>query len=263
MVLPVGCSVQENVLYTTVGGWNGYLDLYLPRDRSKPVPIVLLFHGGGWNHGAKEDVQRGVLPFLKLGWAVANVEYRLLQVAPAPAAVEDARCALLWLVAHAETLGLDPERIITTGSSAGAHLALMAGLLPPGSQFDKNCAAGTRYRVAVIINKYGITDVVDALKRTHWLDGVPNKTELAKNLSPLTYVRKDIPPIISIHGDEDPVVPYEQAVRLHKLLDSVGCINRLYTVHGGGHGKFDYESNRAFAEVTKQFLMDIGLIDKK
>src|SRR5450759_4940617 len=202
MLLPVGCSVQKNVDYTTVGGWNGYLDLYLPSDRSKPVPIVLLFHGGGWNHGAKEDVQRGVLPFLKLGWAVANVEYRLLNVAPAPAAVEDARCALLWLVAHAEALGLDPEKIITTGSSAGAHLALMAGLLPPQSRFDRNCDAAKYYRVAVIINKYGITDVVEALKRTHWLDGVPNKIELAKDLSPLTYVRKDIPPTISIHGDD-------------------------------------------------------------
>jgi len=258
--LPEGCTVQLNVVYKTVGEWKGLLNLYLPPKRSTPVPLVLMFHGGGWNHGKKEDIQRGALPFLKYGWAVANVGYRLLETAPAPAAVEDARCALLWLVDHAKAFNIDSKRIITTGSSSGGHLALIIGLLPSENPFDKDCVHGGSYTIAVIINNYGVTDVVQALQKTHWFDGVPNKVELAGALSPLNYVRGNSPPIISIHGDEDPIVPYQQAVRLHKALDSLKVKNVLYTVRDGTHGKFNNDEKHQYAEVLKNFLTEVGLL---
>jgi acetyl esterase/lipase len=257
--LPDGCSAKQNLVYKTVGTWSGLLDLYLPKDCSRPVPLVMMFHGGGWNHGRKEDVQRGALTYLKFGWAVANVEYRLLDVAPASAAVEDAWCALLWLVKNAGKYSLDPRRIVTTGSSAGGHLALMTGLLPPGNQFDRDCEAQKEYKVVAIINNYGVTDVVEALKRTQWLDGVPDKKSLAEALSPLTYIAKGIPPIITIHGDADPTVPYSQAVRLHQKLDSVGVKNVFYTVHDGKHGKFSKEESAVFKGKVRQFLEEVGL----
>jgi acetyl esterase/lipase len=259
MILPPGCTVQENLVYKTVGDWKGLLDLYLPADQSSTVPLVLMFHGGGWNHGKKEDVQKGALTFLKYGWAVANIEYRLLAVAPAPAALEDARCALLWLVDNSEKYKFDVDHIITTGSSAGGHLALMTGLLPDVNQFDKDCIKEKHFKIIVIINKYGVTDVTAWLGRTLWLDNVPNRAELAKAVSPLTYIRPNIPPIITVHGDADPTVPYEQAVRLHQMLDSLNVKNVFYTVHGGKHGKFEKEENRKFGEMTKQFLIELGL----
>jgi acetyl esterase/lipase len=261
--LPDGCIATQNLVYKTVGDWSGLLDLYLPKDCSRPVPLVIMFHGGGWNHGRKEDVQRGALTYLKYGWAVANVEYRLLDVAPAPAAVEDARCALLWLVTNAGKYSLDPQRIVTTGSSAGGHLALMVGLLPPGNQFDRDCEAQKEYKVVAIINNYGVTDVVEALRKTHWLDGAADKRALAEAVSPLTYIKKGIPPIISVHGDADPTVPYTQAVRLHQKLDSVGVKNVFYTVRGGKHGKFPKEESAVFKGKVKQFLEEIGLPTKK
>ncbi len=263
MVLPEGCTVQSNLVYKTVGEWKGNLDLYLPADTSKPVPLVLLFHGGGWNHGKKEDVQKNALSFLKFGWAVANIEYRLLDVAAAPAALEDARCALLWLVDNSTKYKFDVNKIVTTGSSAGGHLALMTGLLPENNPFDKDCIKGKKYKIVAIINKYGVTDVTEYLSKTHWLDKIPNKIEIAKTLSPLSYLNSDIPPIITIHGDEDPTVPYTQAVRLHHSLDSLKVKNVIYTVRGGKHGKFEKDENKRFSELTKQFLIDIGLLKKK
>ncbi|MCX6138274.1 MAG: alpha/beta hydrolase [Ignavibacteriales bacterium] len=259
MDLPAGCTVHPDLVYKTAGSWKGLLDLYLPGDTTKPVPLVLMFHGGGWNHGKKANVQRGALIYLKYGWAVANIEYRLLDVAPAPAAVEDARCALLWLVKNANRFCLDPQRIVTTGSSAGGHLALMMGLLPPENRFDKDCETGQNYHIVAVINNFGVTDIVEALKKTHWLDGAPDKASLAESLSPLTYIKKGIPPIITVHGDEDPLVPYSQAVRLHQKLDSAGVKNYFYTVHGGKHGKFSKEEGTAFKKQVKHFLEELGM----
>ena len=100
--------------------------------------------------------------------------------------------------------------------------------------------------VAAIINWYGITDVADLVEgpntkgyAVQWLGGLPNRAEIAGLVSPLTYVRRELTPILTIHGDADPLVPYEHAVRLHAALDDVGVPNRLHTVPGGGHGGFN------------------------
>src|ERR1044071_4458007 len=93
-----------------------------------PTPTVVFFQGGGWTGGAKEGGTFGFLPYLDMGWAVVNVEYRTTAVALAPAAVEDARCALRWVYRNAKQYNFDTNRIVVSGQSAGGHLALMTGL---------------------------------------------------------------------------------------------------------------------------------------
>src|SRR5205085_380284 len=99
--------------------------------------------------------------------------------------------------------------------------------------------------VAAIINWFGITDVNDIIQGPNlknygamWMGSQPNASEIAKRVSPLTYVRAGLPPILTIHGDRDDVVPYSQAVRLHEALDKVKVKNRLLTIKDGGHGQF-------------------------
>ena len=96
-----------------------------------------------------------------------NAEYRLTGQATAPAAVEDTRCALIYIVRHAKELNIDVNRIVIMGGSAGGHLALMAGLLGNDHRFDNNCPGVDGIKVAAIIDKYGITDVWD------WAYGPP------------------------------------------------------------------------------------------
>jgi len=122
-------------VYTTVKDWNGRIDLYFNPTSTEPTPIVLHIHGGGWNHGTKES-QSGFSSYFKAGFAVANVEYRLVQVAPAPAAIEDIRCAINYIKTHAKQLNINSDKIIISGGSAGAHLALMGGLLENDNRFD-------------------------------------------------------------------------------------------------------------------------------
>ncbi len=272
-------DILANVTYATANNTALKLDLYLPRDRTIPKPTLVFFHGGGWVAGQKEQNVFDLLPYLSLGWAVVNVEYRLAGNSPAPAAVEDCRCALQWVVSRAKSFNLDISRIVLTGGSAGGHLALITGMLPPNSVFDRQCpthdsvrwnsAAEPRVKVAAIINWFGITDVaglLDGPNAKHyaieWFGNMGGREELARQLSPITYVRAGIPPIITVHGDNDDIVPYSQAVRLHAALDKVGVPNRLVTIHGGKHDGFSRRELVDSFSTIREFLREYGILSK-
>ena len=253
--------VVPNVTYVTANNWEGTLDLYVRRDITDPVPVVIHIHGGGWVGGTKEGDVLALLPYLEMRLAVVNVEYRLGRVSPAPAAVEDCRCALQWVIQHAKEYRFDTSRIVLTGGSAGGHLALTTGMLPSSAGLDRQCRSSGELGVAGIINWYGITDVADLLDgpnmkdyAVRWFGSMEDRMAVAKRVSPLTYVRAGLPPIMTIHGDKDGVVPYSHAVRLHLELDGAGVVNRLFTVTGGGHGGFSNEERVKIYEAIRDFL---------
>lgn len=263
VVLDAHVHGTAGVVYRTLPGWVGKLDLYLPTD-SGPHALLIYFHGGGWEHGSKEMIVPTVLPYLEMGFAVANVEYRLTREAPAPAAVEDARCAVRWLAAHAEQYHLDTARFVTSGGSAGAHLALMAGMLRGSDGLDGPCATGPDPHIAAILDRFGITDVQELIagpKRQHWaaewIGERADRDSLARRLSPMSYVRAGLPPIVIVHGDADRSVPYSQSVRLHEALDHVGVPNLLITVHGGGHANHNFPDAEMIRiqRETEKFLL--------
>jgi dipeptidyl aminopeptidase/acylaminoacyl peptidase len=154
---------------------------------------------------------------------------------------------------------------VLTGHSAGGHLSLIAGMLPAGTGLDNQCYGEEKLDVAAIINWYGIADVNDLIKGSNlknyavmWLGSQSNAEEIAHRVSPLTYVRSGLPPILSIHGDKDDVVPYSQSVRLHEALDKAKVPNQLLTIKDGGHGGFQqtdyvrsYETIWAFLRQNK------------
>jgi acetyl esterase/lipase len=231
-------------------------------------------HGGGWTNGAKESSVFAFLPFLEMGWAVVNVEYRLADVALAPAAVEDCRCALRWIYQNAKQYKFDLNNIVVTGQSAGGHLALTTAFIPESAGLDRQCPGDRRrswttgdlttqeLKVAAVLDFYGITDVEDLIPRKAgtsgnfteaWLGGAPDRAAIAKRVSPTTYVRRGLPPVMIIHGSADPIVPFDQATRLQKALDGAGVPNEMITIEGGGHGGWKtaemervYKAIRAF-----------------
>jgi acetyl esterase/lipase len=267
-------QVHTNIVYHTANNYENKLDVYTPADAKGPVPVVIVIHGGGWVEGTKEERVLEIMPYLQMGFAAVNVEYRLGRVSLAPAAVEDCRCALHWVFANAKKYNFDPERVVLQGGSAGGHLALTTGMLTPAAGFDGECRASENYwssapgtkgdpRVAAIVNWFGITDVLDELHGPNakgyavvWLGNQPNADEIAKRVSPINYVTSDTPPIITIHGDKDSLVPYSQAVRLHKALDAAKVPNRLVTVAGADHGGYTYEQNQQAWAAIRQFLQE-------
>lgn len=263
---PEGFTAQLNVVYTKVKDWEGKMDIYLPPKGNEPTPIVINIHGGGWNHGVKES-QTGFNTFFKIGFAVANIEYRLTGQATAPAAVEDTRCALIYLIKNAKELNIDVNKIVIMGGSAGGHLALMGGLLANDHTFDGNCPGVENIKVAAIIDKYGITDVWDwgygstitSKSAIRWLGDKANDKKFAMSVSPITYVNKNSPPTFIVHGDADPTVPYQQSVDLHKKFVEAGVKTEFITVQGGGHGKFEKEKNAEINKKIATFLSGLGL----
>lgn len=260
--------IEPNITYVTVDNMPLKLDVYRPKTKpAKLHPTLVFFHGGGWRGGSKESYSLRVLPWLEMGWTVVNVEYRLTGAGIAPAAVEDCRCAIRWVIDNAEKYDIDKNKIVLSGQSAGGHLALMTGMATNEPVFDKNCPAESEIRVAAIVNWFGITDVADILDGQNktefankWIgrEGA-ERLEMARKTSPLTYVRAGLPPIITIHGDADPLVPYSHARRLKEALDKERVPNELVTIPKGDHGDFSREESiRAYAEI-RRFLKKHGI----
>jgi acetyl esterase/lipase len=218
----------------------------------KDRPGVIVIHGGGWVEGDKESMlDTFCIPFVEHDFVVANVEYRLANVAPAPAAVNDVRLAARWFRDHASDYKVNANQIIVTGASAGGELAMMVGMAPESAGF------GPSIKIAAVINFYGVSDVADQLhghfqpQAAAWIPDGPNRIDLARSLSPITYIRKGLPPVLSIHGDADPVVPYEQSVGLTKELKATGDQTQLITVPGGKHGFSAEEMSKLWPQIFK------------
>ena len=273
----VDYDIFPNITYAKANNIELKLDLYLAKNRTNPTPTLILFHGGGWVDGQKERNVLYLLPYLALGWSVFNVEYRTGHQSPAPAAVEDCRCALRWINYHAKQYSLDPAKFVLTGTSAGGHLSLITGMLPANTVFDRQCtiqgndrwntATVPEPKVAAIVNWFGIGDVADLLDGPNaknyareWFGSLRNAEQLAKQVSPINYVRAGVPPIITIHGELDDVAPYNHSVRLHAALDKAGVPNQLVTIRGRKHGGFNRDEMASSYAAIREFLRKQGLL---
>lgn len=274
----VDIELRSNLVYHSVSGQELKLDLFLPVNRSQqPLPLLVYVHGGGWIAGSKEIALLRLLPFLQMGWAAAAVQYRLAKVAPAPAAVEDLRCALYWLRERSPELRLDPARFVLAGGSAGGHLALIGAMLPEGSRLDRGCplelaqrwrgAQRAPLRVAAVLNWFGISDLQAMLEgpqargyAIEWFGSLPDEQRraLAREISPLHQVRPGLPPVLSFHGDADDVVPLAQSQQLHAALKAAGVTERLVVVPGAKHGLSRAQMVQAMQQV-REFLQQQGL----
>ncbi len=152
-----------NVTYVKANGVEEKLDVYALRGQA-PSPVVIFIHGGGWVQGTKEASALSALPFVAMGYSLVNVEYRLANVSLAPGAIEDCRCALRWVVAHAKDYNFDVNRIVVSGASAGGHLALTTGMIPASAGFDRMCYTVDEPKVSAIVDFFGITDLPDMLE---------------------------------------------------------------------------------------------------
>ena len=183
--------------------------------------------------GTKEAALMSLMPWFEMGWNVVNVEYRLARVSLAPAAVEDCLCALRWVAANAKQYGFDTSRLVVSGDSAGGHLALTTGMIPESAGLDRQCPGVPLPKVAAIVNWYGITDVGDLLdgpnRKTYavaWLSGMPDRLESPNAYRP-HLVRAGPAAVLTIHGDADPTVPYQHAIRLNEALEKAGVPHQL------------------------------------
>jgi len=251
-------EITKDVVYLQASGQDLHLDVYRNTAFAGPRPVLVYIHGGAWWKGQKPASWGGFRAYLAAGFSVVTVEYRLADVARAPAAVQDVRCALSWVKANAKVYDFDAGRVVPYGTSAGGHLALMAGMLPKRNDIDLP-ACRNQPKVAAILDFYGpyhlksdLPGVFQSPSVARWIgDGPPS---LWTSMSPAAYVRKGLPPVFIVHGDADPTVPYEASTSLKADLDKAGVINRFHPVPNGAHGKFPRDEQIKVEQDALQFL---------
>jgi len=252
--VPAATKVERDIVYARVGDRRLLLDLYLPPKGPAPLPVILWVHGGGWRSGSKGSGGRA-LPMLERGFAVVDAGYRLSGEAIFPAQIEDCKAAVRWVRANAAKHGLDPDRIGAWGSSAGGHLVAFLGTAGDVREFDTEANREYSSRVQAVCDWFGPTDFLQmdkhSLEGSRLIHDAPNSPEsqlvggpiqeepyrsLARKANPITYVTKDDPPFLIMHGDRDMAVPLHQSELLYYALKKAGVDARLYAVKGAGHG---------------------------
>jgi acetyl esterase/lipase len=242
-------ELKRNIVYRQASGTDLTLDLYLPQGPG-PHPIALFIHGGGWTEGKKEMGKPLCAPLARRGYLAATINYRLADVAPWPAQIDDCLAAVRWLQAHGAEYGGDPAQIVVTGGSAGGQLALslacgwgeggtaVNGVPPEYPWPDRPIKACCSW--------YGPTDLAllgKAPKLSQNLELYLGATReeravTAPAASPLLYVDAHDPPVLFIHGTKDPLVPLAQSQRMEEALIAAGVKTELIAVEGGSHGVF-------------------------
>ena len=235
------------------------LSLAFPRQSMvvDPLPMVVYIHGGGWQSGEHEqgiEVVRGLVASGR--YAGASIGYRLTGEVVWPTPYEDCRDAIDWIRRHAAEFGVDPDRIVAFGHSAGGHLAAMLAV------------DGGSNRLAGAIDFFGPTDLL-SMDRQMPPDGMihhdaPNSPEsrlvggplqdrpkIARSASPIEFVDSTDPPLLVVHGDRDRLVPFEQSVAFVRAIREAGGTPIFIRVAEGGHGGF---RNPAIFDVVRHFL---------
>jgi len=260
----------DDIEYAKVDGHSLRMDLYVPGDVAKPK-VVVWVHGGAWRRGSKSSMP--LTDLVTNGFAVASVDYRLSPVAKFPAQVHDCKAAIRFLRGTADRYGLDTERIGIAGSSAGGHLVALVGVT--GGHLDLEGDVGDHEdqssSVQAIVDYYGPTNFLTILHQStpHGLSvrvpalklllgDEPDKLpELARLASPVFHVDQRDPPLLLIHGDQDPQVPINQSHELHAKYKEFELPVMFEVVHGGATGGDAFCGERRSRRVREFCLEDL------
>jgi acetyl esterase/lipase len=260
---PSGVTVHHGVEFATVEGFRPLLlDLYQPAPGSGSGAAIVYLHGGGWAVGTRRRFGRALASWsptaldlvAQAGFVVATVDYRLSGEVQFPSQLHDVKAAIRWLRGNATRLGVDPARIVAWGESAGAHLAVLAGLTGdrPELEGDVGDFADESSAVSGVVDWYGPMNLLslgsqhapgsdkrpdDAASWESTMVGAPLQDAPAKAraASPITYVHGGAPPIQIHHGSADTFVPYAQSTEFVAALSEVGGSVELITVDGSDH----------------------------
>jgi len=235
--------LRENVVYGEAGGEKLTLHLALPAGPG-PFPGVLFIHGGGWSGGKKDDHKNEALEAARRGFVGVTVGYRLAPKSKFPAQVEDVKCAVRWMRAHAGELKLNPKKLGAVGFSAGAHLAMMLGTMEKADGLDESGGwADQSSKVQAVVEFAGPTDLLAEIPEIskgilkNFLGGPPEEMQEAyRRASPVTYVSPGDAPMLLYQGTEDPLVPWQQAQLMAQALAKVKVPGRMELLLGAGHG---------------------------
>lgn len=259
---PEGVTWEKDIVFGKGGDTELHLDIARPKEAGKPLPCIVVIHGGGWRGGNFKIHVPQIFDFAKAGYVSATVQYRLVPAARWPAQIEDVKCAVRYLRANANKYGIDKQRFGAIGFSAGAHLSMLLGTMDEKDGLEGNGgSAGESSKVQAAVSYFGPTDLAakDFPVLVHgmifdFLGGTAEeKPENFKAASPVTYIDKDDAPILMFMGTKDQLVPYNQAYELADTMTKAGLGGRVELILGANHGWGGAELARTTAASTAFF----------
>ena len=241
--------IVKDQAFTTVDGSQLLYDIAKPQKGSGPFPLVLCFHAGGWQLGDKKSYRDIIRQLADRGYVAATVNYRFAPQCKWPGQLEDARTALHFFRQHATQFNIDPNRVAAIGDDVGAHLALMLGLL--GSRPEEPA----ENKIQAVVNFFAPLDLRTWSISSNWLEaqilvafrkrsetlivdllGTADRNAAPfKEASPVTHVSAGAPPVLTVHGTKDPIIPIEQPKAFHAALRQAGVKEDLLIVEGAEH----------------------------
>lgn len=275
--LPANIDLRQDLNYAGDQNPRHTLDLLLPKDR-KPdakLPLVVFIHGGAWQNGNKAGGIQQLAPLVASGrFAGATIAYRLTDEAQWPAQIHDCKAAIRFLRAKAPEFGLDPDKIAAWGSSAGGHLVSLLGTSGGAKELEGDLGDhdSQSSRVACVVNYFGPQNFLTMVQQKSVIDRhrggnypeakllggpVPERADLARQASPVTWVSPDDPPFLTAHGTDDQIVPFQQAEEIHAALTKAGVPSHLARLTGAGHGFRSPELDRRLHAFLDHHLLGL------
>jgi acetyl esterase/lipase len=243
-----GAREMKDIVYATVDGKPLALDLYLPANVRNPSLLVWV-HGGGWSVGTKAQYPK---EFVVNGFALASLDFRQSTDARFPANVHDIKAAIRFLRAKGAEYGYRTDRIAIAGASSGGHLAALVGVTNghkelegrEGKHLDQSSS------VQAIISYFGASNLTTILAQStphglnvrrpaleRLLGALPDQAkDLATLASPVAHVDRSDPPLLLLHGDQDPQMPINQSHELEGAYRKLGLDVDFHVLHGAAHG---------------------------
>ena len=256
--VPADIELINDVAYSKDGNPKHVMDILRLKTRSKkPMPVIVWIHGGGFTGGSKTSGYQRLERFVQRGYLGVTIDYRFAYEKTFPAQLQDCKCAIRFLRAHAKQYNLDSKHIGVWGGSAGGNLVAMLGVTGGVKEFEGD-GGWTRYssRVQAVVDYFGMTDFLaiyelakqgksterflpmDGKESISHLLGVKyfENPDLCRKASPTTYASKDDAPFYIFHGDLDLLTPWSQGELLNQVLRKAGVESDFYLVKGGKHG---------------------------
>lgn len=254
----------KNIPYVRDGGERRQLDLYLPGNYEtleRPLPLVVLIHGGGWRNGSKDGTRFVNLArsFVQDGYAAAVINYRLFPAHPMPAQIIDCKSAVRWLRAHAGKYHLRSDRFGAMGSSAGGHLAALLGTTGQNKEFDQGEFLDESSEIQAVCDLCGPSDFSvfrtdrPSLFQGLFGDDAEEEGKLLQTMSPCYQANAMSAPMLMIHAVDDKSVPIEQSRKLYKILQEHRVPSELIELESGGHGSKEFGSPATKKRIREFF----------
>ena len=259
-------EVIRDIEYARAGEQALKLDLHIPRGKPR-APLIVWVHGGAWRSGSKNGMPLGKL--VEDGYAIASVDYRLSTQAKFPAQIHDIKDAIRFLRGHSSQWSVPSKKIVIAGDSAGGHLAALVGVSngDPELEGDIGTDRAESSDVQGIISFYGAANLTTILNQSTphglkvrvpaldlLLGGQPDQVPaLARLASPVFHVDRADPPLLLLHGDQDPQMPINQAHELCGAYKKRNAPVQFEVVHGAAHGGAAFYDAERMA-IVKKFL---------